>query len=161
MELRSIGLHNFIGKNIVLSFLFLLTGLFLSAQEKGISLKKENSKKTIFLKENKRIKIITKADKKIIGNYTILDDKTIMIADQVIAIDSIESISSHSRFSSVASPLFVVTGTVFMALGTFGLIVGGYGIILSPLIPVGLPMVLVPIRTNKHKSENWKYQIVN
>jgi hypothetical protein len=106
MESLSIGLRNFTAKKLVLSLIFLLSYVFLTAQEKGIILKKENSKKTVFLEENRRVKIMTKADKKIIGNFTVLDNKTIVINNQEIAIDSIETISSHSKFSSVANPVF-------------------------------------------------------
>lgn len=161
MESSSIRLQNFTSKKLVLSLIFLFSCLFLTAQEKGIVLKKENSKKTVFLEENRRIKIITKADKKIIGNFTILDDKTIMIKNQEIAIDSIETITSHSKFSSVANPVLVGVGAVFIVFGTAGIIAGSYGVLLAPLIPVGLPMVLVPVLSNKHKSKDWEYQIVN
>lgn len=161
MESSSIRLQNFTSKKLVLSLIFLLSCLFLTAQEKGIILKKENSKKTVFLEENRRIKIITKADKKIIGNFTILDNKTIMIKNQEIAVDSIETITSHSKFSSVANPVLVGVGAVFIVFGTAGIIAGSYGVLLAPLIPVGLPMVLVPVISNRHKSKDWEYQIVN
>jgi hypothetical protein len=161
MESLSIGLRNFMGKKLVLSLIFLLSCVFLTAQEKGIILKKENSKKTVFLEENRRVKIITKADKKIIGNFTVLDNKTIVIKNEEIAIDSIETISSHSKFSSVANPVLVGVGAVFIVFGTAGIAAGSYGVLLAPLIPAGLPMVLVPVLSNKHKSKDWKYQIVN
>ena len=161
MESSSIRLQNFTSKKLVLSLIFLLSCLFLTAQEKGIALKKENSKKTVFLEENRRIKIITKSDKKIIGNFTILDNKTIMIKNQEIAIDSIETITRHSKFSSIANPVLVGVGAVFIVFGTAGIIAGSYGVLLAPLIPVGLPMVLVPVISNRHKSKDWEYQIVN
>ncbi len=142
-------------------FVFLFSGLFLTARESGISLKKENSRKSVFLKENKRIKIRTVGGEKIIGNYTIVDDETITIKGQKVGLDSIVSISKHSRFSSVASPVCVVVGSIYGTAGTVGLIAGGYGVLLAPLIPLGLPLILVPILANKHKSKAWKYEIVN
>ena len=153
--------NNFNFKNVLLLFVFLFRGLYLTAQESGIYLKKENSKKSTFLKENKRIKIRTVAGENIIGNYKIVDEKKIMIKNQTVALDSIVSISKHSRFSSIASPIFVLVGSVFVAVGTAGLIVGSYGVLAAPLIPLGLPLILVPILANKHKSAAWKYQVVN
>jgi len=161
MDALPTGGNNFAMKNWVLVVVFLLNGLLLMAQENGISLKKENSKKSVFLAENRRIKVMTVSGEKIIGNYTIVDDKNIMIKNQTVALDSIVSISKHSKFSSVASPVFVVIGTVFVLGGTAGLIAGGYGVLAAPLIPLGLPLILVPVLTNKHKSSAWRYEMVN
>jgi hypothetical protein len=161
MEALSTRENNFNVKKVLLLFVFLVSGLFLTAQESGISLKKENSRKSVFLKENKRIKIRTVGGEKIIGNYTIVDDETITIKGQKVGLDSIVSISKHSRFSSVASPVFVGVGSIYAAAGTVGLIAGGYGVLLAPLIPLGLPLILVPILANKHKRKAWKYEIVN
>jgi hypothetical protein len=161
MEALSTRENNFNVKKVLLLFVFLVSGLFLTAQESGISLKKENSRKSVFLKENKRIKIRTVGGEKIIGNYTIVDDETITIKGQKVGLDSIVSISKHSRFSSVASPVFVGVGSIYAAAGTVGLIAGGYGVLLAPLIPLSLPLILVPILANKHKRKAWKYEIVN
>jgi hypothetical protein len=161
MDVLATRRNEFTIKNVLLLCVFLFSGLFLTAQESGISLKKENSRKSLFLKENKRIKIRTVAGEKIIGNYTIVNNETIMIKKQTVALDSIVSISKHSRFSSIASPVFAVIGSVFVTVGTAGLIAGSYGVLAAPLIPLGLPLVLVPILASKHKSTAWKYEIVN
>lgn len=147
-------------RRLLISCLFLLGSLYVTAQEKGIVLKKENSKRTVFLNENRRVKVTTTANKKWVGNYTIIDDKTIMIKDTAIPLDSVATISSHSKFSSVANPALITIGSVFVIFGTAGVIAGSYGVLLSPLIPVGLPMGLVPVLASKHKSQDWNYQIV-
>jgi hypothetical protein len=144
-----------------LAVFFLLWSLFVKAQEKGISMLKENSKKVYFINENKRVIVKTSSNNKLIGNYTIVDNKTILIKNQIVSLDSIQSIRKYSRFSSVASPVFIGTGSLFVSLGVAGLIAGSYGVIFSPLIPLGLPMVLFPVFANKHKSKYWEYKIVN
>ena len=161
METLSTRRNSFAMKNLLLVLVFLFNGFLITAQENGISLKKENSKKSLFLKENRRIKIRTLDGKKIIGNYTIVGDNAIKIKNQTVALDSIVSISKHSKFSSVASPVFVVIGTIFVVTGTAGLIAGSYAVLAAPLIPLGLPLILVPVLTNKHKSTAWRYEIVN
>jgi hypothetical protein len=65
-------------KRIIVTVCFCFSGLFLTAQESWISLKTAQQK-SLFLKENKRIKIRTVAGEKIIANYTIVNNETIMI----------------------------------------------------------------------------------
>jgi hypothetical protein len=87
MEALSTRENNFTVKNVLLLFVFLFRGFFLPAQESCISLKKKNSRKSVFLKENKRIKIRTVGGEKIIGNYTMVDDETITIKGQKVGLD--------------------------------------------------------------------------
>lgn len=152
---------DFITKTISLSILLLFISFFVQGQEKGITLINRKNEKTVFFPENKRIKIRTTENKNIIGKYSIVDDKTILIKNQEISIDSIVMIRSCTISSQVFSPLLLTTGSVFVIVGTAGLIAGGYGVIASPLIPFGLPLILIPILANKHNNKKWAYKIEN
>jgi hypothetical protein len=91
----------------------LFSGLFFNGTRK----KKRDFFKTAesrwFLKRIKRIKIRTVAGRKIIANYTIVNNETIMIKKQTVALDSIVSISniqdSHPFLASLCCCLRVGT----------------------------------------------------
>ncbi|SEA81878.1 hypothetical protein SAMN05443667_10990 [Flavobacterium gillisiae] len=146
---------------IFFTMLLLFTSSFLTAQEKGIYLENRSKNKTIFLPQNKKIKITTSEGKKLAGNYTIVDDKSILIKNQLISLSSVVAIKKYSTYSAITATAGIAVGSLFTVVGAAGIIAGGYGFIASPLAPIGLAMVLIPVLSNKHKREKWEYKIVN
>jgi hypothetical protein len=153
--------------NLNFSRTFLYIVLFISsftsfAQVKEIVLQNKNNQKKIFIQDNKRVKIRIASGEKIIGYCTILDEKTLKVNDIIIPLDSIVTIQERSLFNSIARPILFVTGTLALGLGIAGAVAGGYGYLATlVLVPPGLPMVLVPVLSNKHSNKNWNYQIEN
>jgi len=141
--------------------LFVFCFLFLTsyAQDKGVVLKEKSSDRTVFLQENKRIKLKTKDGKVFVGKFKIVDDNTIMIKNATITLDSISTIKRRSLVSSIGSPFVVAGGTILMIAGVAGALSGGYGVLLVVLIPPGIPMILVPVISNNHVPEKWSYSI--
>jgi len=93
-------------KNIFISLLFsLFSTTVLFSQEQGIVLEKKNSERINFLKENKRIKVITANGSIFYGRFSIVDENTIAINNSTIALDSVVKIKRKSlcikRFVSI------------------------------------------------------------
>ena len=146
---------------------FIILAIFLSintifAQNKGIYLIQEKSKDTIFLQENKRIKIVTTTGQVLRGKFLINDNDSITIKGEHIPIESIIKIRRASLFHAIVDPVSITVGAVFLIAGVTGLIYGGYAAFISIVtIPTGLPMFLVPIINNNHVTERWNYKIKN
>jgi hypothetical protein len=145
---------------ITLVFCLAITALF--AQNKGIGLLKNDSRSLTFLKENQRIKIKTIDGQRIAGKFTVVNDSTISIKNNIIPLDSIATIRKESTFSSILRRVSISIGAVLLASG-IGLVAGGgIGAIAAiGILPVGLPLFIVPLTVNKHPTTKWKYQIVN
>lgn len=142
--------------------LLLLFSIVTFSQEKGIYLVNKKYKDSIFLQENKRIKIRTIEGKSISGKFIIVDENTISIKGKDFALDSIVKIRSASTFSSIARPVSIILGSVLVINGIAFVAIGGiaalYGGIL--LLP-GIPMFIIPLSTNKHELSKWEYRIEN
>ena len=150
--------------NFILLFLILSTFVSYSqeqeiAAEKGILVTKKDSSSTLFLKENKRIKVKLLDGKVYVGKFQIINDSTFSIRDNIISLDSIAKIKRRSLVSSIFSPVVIVYGIGLVSLGVVGIAYGGYVIILGALILPGLPMVLVPLISENHRPQKWNYSI--
>jgi hypothetical protein len=130
------------------------------SQQKGINLINMKSKDTIFLMENKRIKIDTKDGEHLAGKFTVVNDSTISIKNKIIAIDSIVKIRKASVLSTIIIPITVTIGAVFLTAGIAGAIAGSWGYFATIVfVPPGLPLFIVPQTANKHNVKRWKYEI--
>jgi hypothetical protein len=153
---------NFTFKSSKLLFLIMLfiSSIASFSQVKGIVLESKKNQQKVIIAENKRVKIRTIDGKKIIGYYSIVDDKTIKVNDILVPLDSITTIQQRSLFNSIARPILFTTGTLALGFGIAGAAVGGYGYLATLVfVPTGLPMVLVPSFSNKHHNEKWIYTI--
>ena len=138
------------------------------AQNRGINLSKNESKHTIFIKENQRIKIKSIDGHSIAGKFTIINDSVISIKNKNFKMDEIITIRKASTFSSILRPVSITIGGVFIIGGialatakTSG-IYGGAAILAGvSLAIIGLPIFIVPLTVNKHSNKKWKYEIVN
>ena len=152
----------------IMMFFLAVTTIF--AQNKGINLINKKSNDTTFIKENKRIKIITIDRKCFAGKFTVLNDSTICIKDRNFSIETITKIKKASTFSGILRTISISVGTIFVA-GGVGLATsnsssaGNYGglaqVLGVALFITGLPLVIVPLTENKHQVKKWKYEIVD
>jgi hypothetical protein len=148
-------------KIILIAFVFCYTTLAF-AQEKDMYLINKKSKDATFLEENRRIKVFTLNGKAKAGKFKILDDKTIIIKNDTLALESIVKIRKASTFSAIAGPVSIGIGTIFLGGAIWGLAAGGYGIIFTILFtPPGLPLFIVPLTARMHARNKWEYEIVN
>ena len=158
-------LNSYNGKIILFLTIFVLTSLFLHAQERGILLENNTKHSTCLLKENNRIKIQTMLGLKTVGKFTILDDKTIMIHGVNIPLESIFSIKSCSGFSSATKPLLIVVGGLTFTISLLvAALASGFGNDPSPAFVgtlIGAGMISIPFLDNKHYREKWDYKIVS
>lgn len=146
---------------IIISYLFLFFPIVaIFSQDQGILLENKNSDRTDFLKEHKRIKVITSDGNHFYGRFTIVNDNTIMIDNSNIPLDQIVRIKRKSLTSSILSPIIPVIGVVFILGGTGVAATEGSGAIVGVgLISSGFTMTLASLISNKHKKEKWVYKI--
>lgn len=148
-------------KSTIFLILFILSQ-YLYSQHRGINIIGNKKSDTLFVKENKRVKVWTADGKKIAGNFTIVNDSVITIKGKIVPLDSITKITKASTLSTIVIPVTVIVGASFLTLGIAGAAYGGYGYGLTMLfVPPGLPLAIVPLATNKHRKEKYKYEIVN
>lgn len=94
-------------KIVALVFFLMFSSTMLKAQEKGINMKNKENGKTVFLKENKRVAVKTDSGKVFKGRFKIVDDKSIAIRKDTIALTSIAKIKRRPVGLSIASGLLV------------------------------------------------------
>ena len=146
----------------LLSLVVILISFTTLAQEKGIHLVNKKNNDSIFLKENKRIKIVTLDEKAYRGKFTINDSISIVIKGETIQLDSIVKIRRASKFHAIADPVCITIGSLFIIGGFAGLYSGGIAVIFAlTMLPPGLIMTLVPAITNNHEATKWEYFIEN
>ncbi|MFC7775063.1 hypothetical protein [Flavobacterium sp. GCM10027622] len=145
-------------KIVALVFFVMFSNMMLKAQEKGINMKNKENGKTVFLKENKRVAVKTDSGKVFKGRFKIVDDKSIAIRKDTIALTSIVKIKRRPVGLSIASGLLVA------GIGTPVTIVsiayGGYAVL---LVPVGVAIdgvgLALPAFGRRYKENNWDYVI--
>ncbi len=155
-------------KKIILFFVFSFFFLFTNAQKRGINVIKD--KDTLFLIENKRIKLETQNGEVLVGKFTLIDNTSIKVKDKILPIESIVKLRSAAKSAEVLRTILITTGIIFVGAFGFGMafapISGGYLSGLTNAIGVlnifaGSPLIIVPASVNNHKLGKWKYEIVN
>ncbi len=134
---------------LIFSLLFIT---LVSAQERAIKITNQTNNKEIVIKENKRVKIETKAGEKISGRFTIQDNETILIKNQSIALTDIETIKRNPFLVSLLTSGFLVyAGALTIGIGAIiGLLNNSAAFLLA--IP-GAAMVYAGIKSpNFHKK---------
>jgi hypothetical protein len=146
-------------QTIIVLFLFFFTS-FVFGQQRVIVLEKNTSKKTILIKENKRIKIETKDGKVYSGRFTIIDQNTLSIDSVSIPINTIVAIKKQSLSFLILTPVIVATGLV-LVLGGIGVAVlgGTKSIIGVGMLFSGFYVSSIPFITSNHKSTKWNYSV--
>lgn len=145
--------------NITLLFFFFT--IFSFAQNNVLVIQKINSKHAIEIKENKRIKLKTIQGKSFFGRFTVVDSSSIMIQEKIILLEDIVKLKRKSLFGTIANPIFIIYGSTFIIAGAS--IIGSAGILDvffgGSLIIMGTPLLLVPLISNNHPVDKWKYSI--
>ena len=145
-----------------ITILFFISIQIVLSQQKGLHLIHNKKNDTVFLVENRRIKIMEANGNYVAGKFSIVNDSTINIKNKIIPLDSIVKVRKASTFSAIASPIAVSIGAIFLTFGIGGAVAGGYGLLATViLVPPGLPLFIVPFTANRHKKEKYKYEIVN
>ena len=130
------------------------------AQKNGILLTSKTDDDTEFFKENKRVKIKTIDGKKHTGRIKIVDENTIMIDNDLIAIDSITTIRSQSLLTVITSGIYYVSGGSLIAAGlTNSKDMFAPVTVLVDVIGIGAGIV-TSAKGNSHKKHKWDYKIV-
>ena len=161
-------LNSFNVKRILFLTIFVFTSLFLHAQERGILLKNNSNQRTILLNENAKIKVQTMLGAKFTGNYTIIDDKTIMLQGQNITLESIFSIRSYSIDSLGRQSLSIFEGILVIGVSCIPAIgrmmnksdpkIAEATLLLGTL--TAATIITKPFILNKHYRQKWEYTIV-
>mgnify|MGYP000125467191 CR=1 FL=1 len=148
-------------KNILYLVLF-LTSLSAISQEKAIEITNRDNGKTRLFIENQRLKIRTLDEKKHIGRLHFSDNQTILIDNQPIKVDSIQSIKRQPAVLGTLKTVVLIAGlaTVSASLAAakngennaFLLFIYGS----STTISAGLMESINPNRSNR----NWTFKII-
>jgi len=152
-------------KALPLLVLLILTTMSFG-QVQGIKITKQNKDKELFIKENKRIKVITKEGEKIKGRFNIGDEKSIIIKGRVINLSDIESVKRNPLLLSIfSSTFFIAFGAINVGFGllvtAFGGGASGLGFIV-PGVALIVTGILSPNLLNKYKvTKGWTFEIVN
>ena len=147
-------------KFILLYILLFSSQLF--AQTKFIELTNTKSGKTALIKENSRIKLITKNGEKMFGRIKLLDSTSITLDGYKILLNDINVIKKRSIGKAFASGGLIFIGIAASAFGTIlvfvapveGLIVYGSGVATTVF------GAILPDINNGHHSKRWRYKII-
>lgn len=101
-------------KKMALLMFCLLIGNSLFSQEQAIKITNQLSKKEIVIKENKRIKIKTVDGKRISGRFKI-ENNSIIIEDEQIALADIAYIKRHPLLVSILTSSVLIYAGVVLA----------------------------------------------
>lgn len=131
-----------------LSFLlltFLLVNV-VTAQNQAIKITNQTNNKEILIKENRRVKITTKAGEKISGRFAIENNETILIKNQRIALTDIETIKRNPFLVSIlTSGALIYAGAITIG---FGAIIGLFSDSTAFLLTIpGAAMVYAGIKS--------------
>ena len=146
----------------VLSFiLFLSSGSVAICQEVGIEMTHRNRNRVRVVKEGQRVKVRTLNGDKFKGRFTVLDENTIRINEETVALDDIKSIRRKPLAVKIVKGVFIGVGVLAIGVpilvGADGLaifltsILGSY----SALAGLTIPEFFVQTR----KISKWSYAV--
>ena len=155
----------------VFTFLFLFFTAGLAQSTNGLILKKYGSQKSIFVKEDTKVKII-KNGKTYKGKFKVVSDQAILINEDTIPISQIQKLNAKTSSSKLGGTALLVPGGLVGAGGTALTIAGlaslsEYGIIGvvigAPSAVLGIFVVVkgVQLLSNGRKFDpsKWEYTI--
>ena len=146
-------------------FLYLvlfLTSLTAFSQQKAIEITNRNNGKTRIFRENQRLKIRTLDEKKHIGRLHFSDNQTILIGNQSIKIDSVQSIKRQPVVLGTLKTVVLIAGLATVSASLVAATKGGNNAFLlfvagsSTTIGAGL---MESINTNR-SNRKWTFKIV-
>ena len=141
-------------------WIILLISSSIFSQGKGITLENKETKKTILILENERVKVKTIDGETLVGHFQIIDSETISIDGTPILLSSIVKIKQRTLLAGILRTICIVTGTILIIGGLAGAVAGGYGLFITIIaLPPGLPLFIAPLSSNRHSYKNWNYKI--
>ena len=150
---------SFVTKNI-LAWIILILSSSVYSQHTGITLVNIRNQKTISILENERIKIKTIEGKTLTGNFQIIDSETITVDNIAIPLSSIVKIKQRSLGIGILRTFAIAAGTILLIAALVGIVAGGLAEFITVFtLPVGLPLLIVPLSSNDHNCKKWSYKI--
>lgn len=149
-------------KNTFIKILCLLS-FICNAQHRTLSLHKIITKRNFTIVENKRIRVKTIEGKAYKGKFSIIDNNTIAIRKDTIALSSIVKIRKQSFVSGTISTIFKIYGGTILVYGLTYAVQGGLasaiGLIIIMPIGAAIGSISFIINGSNHKSSMWEYKI--
>ena len=141
-------------------WIILIISSSIFSQGKGITLENKETKKTIFILENERVKVKTTDGNTFFGHYQIIDSETISIDNSPVLLSSIVKIKQRSLIVAILRTICIVNGAILLTVGIAGVIAGGYAVLVTLIaVPPGLPLFIAPLTSNNHSNREWNYKI--
>ena len=128
-------------------------------QQKGILLEHRENKRTVFIEENKRIKIKITDGTSFVGNFNIVDDQTISINDEAIPLASIVKIKERSLGVAILRNASIVIGSYFILVGSLVYAALGDPMLFAIVGGIGVPFFVTPLLADRHDNRDWNYKI--
>jgi hypothetical protein len=136
----------------------LFSSMMLKAQEKGVNLTNKESGKTVFLKENRRVLMKTDSGKVFKGRFKIVDNNSVVISKDTIALSSIVLIKKKPLGLSIASGVLVLGVATPIVVGSAA--AGGYAVLLIPAgAAIGGVGMALPAFSRRYVATNWSYAV--
>ena len=144
----------------LIALIFCVSTCFSFAQNSVLLIQKNDSNRSIEIKENKRIKLKTNDGEKLYGRFTIVDSSSIMIKGKIILLEDVVTIKRKSLFGTIANPVFIAYGSTMIIAGIAVVGTGGFGpLVGGTLMVTGTPLLLIPLLSNLHPVAKWSYFI--
>lgn len=152
-------------KTITFFLLFLCVTNLGWSQGQALKITNQETQKEIIIKNNKRVKIVTSEGQKIKGRLAIVDDTTIFVNNQQLALSDIYEIKRNPLLTSI------LTSSVIIYAGALAT---GFGVLIGVLadssafwltLP-GAAMIYTGIKSPNFnrkfsKDKNWSLEIVS
>lgn len=139
--------------SLIICLLLLIQNSF--CQEKALSIENSVSHKEIGIKENKRIKVLTKTGEKFAGRFMVLDQNSIVVNGVILNLNEIGTIKKHPLLDSIMIHLNIFhSGTITIMVAA--------AFLCSPLVLVGMSIVVCGVYgVNKSPNVKKAYKVEN
>jgi len=144
-----------------LLFIMMLS-LQLFSQEKYIEMTNEDGK-TILIKQDKRIKIVTEEGHRYFGRVNIIDEEHVVMRKDTITLSSVVKIQKRSGLKSALSAVIIVASSLAIPAGAAYVFVdSSLAGAISGSGLVGLPIgIVLPVVGKNYNKKHWKFAVVN
>lgn len=142
--------------------LILILPLQLFSQEEYIEMTNEGGK-TIIIKQDKRIKIVTEDGQRYFGRVSIIDAEHVVMRKDTITLSSIAKIQKRSSLKSALSAVIIVASSLAIPAGAAYIFVdSSLAGAISGSGLVGLPIgIVLPVVGKNYNKKHWKFTIVS
>jgi hypothetical protein len=147
-------------KNLLLFLIFIFS--FHAFAQKSVEVTNVKTGAIVIFEQSQRVKVVTKNKEKHFGRIEIADAETISLSGEVIKLDDIYNIKSHSVGRAIGSGVVIAAGYVIIVAGLVVALTAtpGAGIIVISGLAVGTLGIAMPNLTENHKNKSWTYKII-